>query len=115
MKYRILPAEEWDRLGAIIDPQYIPHPHAGSVAVAEDDSGNIAGVLFLQLAMHMEPLILKSPKVNFEKLHNTLMEAVKHNKGLHVYCFSDKEIVDRMAKHVGMDQLPYRVFEEVVT
>jgi hypothetical protein len=115
MRYRILEPSEWDRLSALIeDKDSIPHPLSASVAVAEDDSGNIAGLLFLQIALHMEPLILKSPKVSFEKLHNTLMKAVHQHKGLHIYCFSDKEIIDRMAYYVGMKPLPYKIFEQVV-
>lgn len=114
MRYKILDPKEWHRLNDVVDPQFIPHSDIASAAIAEDESGNITGVLFLQLALHMEPLILKSPHVSFERLHNTLMDAVKTDKGLHIYCFSDKEIIDRMAAHVGMKQTPYRVFEQVV-
>ena len=114
MKYRLLQPEEWDRLQAIMDTRYIPHPDTAHVAIAEDDTGVLVGALFLQLTLHEEPLVLTSPRVSFERLHETLMDAVKENKGLHVYVFSDKEIIDRMAEHVGMKRLPFRVFEKEV-
>lgn len=114
MNYRILGKSEWDRLQGIVEPQFIPSPQASAAAIAEDESGKITGVLFLQMVMHMEPLVLKSPQVNFEKLHDVLISAVSEHKGLHIFVFSDKEIVDRMANHVGMKELPYKIFEEVV-
>ena len=114
MKYRLLESSEWDRLKEIVDPEFIPNPQGAAAAIAEDESGKIAGVLLLQMAFHCEPLVLKSPQVNFERLHDVLHSAVEQHKGLHIYVFSDKEIVDRMAKHVGMKELPYKVFEEVV-
>lgn len=114
MNYRLLEPSEWDRLKTIVDSKHIPHPDAGSAAVCEDDNGNIVGVLFLQIALHMEPLILTSPKVSFSRLHDVLYNAVKANKGLHFYAFSDKEIISKMAEHVGMKQLPYTIFEQEV-
>lgn len=115
LTYRLLDPSEWERLTTLLDSKYIPHPDAASAAVAEDHEGNLVGVLFLQIALHEEPLILRSPKVSFEQLHKVLYNAVKDNKGLNIYCFSDKEIIDRMAAHVGMKQMPYKVFvQEVV-
>jgi len=115
MRYRLLKPEEWDRLNGIMEAKYIPHPATAHVAIAEDDNGVLLGALFLQLTFHMEPLVLTSPQVHFDRLHDTLVDAVKENKGLHIYVFSDKEIVDRMAEHVGMKKLPHRVFEKEVS
>lgn len=114
MQYRLLDPSEWDKLKQIVPEGYIPHPDVASVAVAVDDAGNLTGALFLQLALHMEPLVLRSPKVSFERLHNVLYDAVKMDKGLRIYCFSDKEIINRMADHVGMTELPYKVFQQEV-
>lgn len=114
MRYRLLDTSEWDRLRSVVAAEFIPSPEASAAAVAEDESGTIAGVLFLQMAMHMEPLVLKSPQVSFKRLHDVLAGAVESHKGLHIFVFSDKDIVDRMAEHVGMKELPYKVFEEVV-
>lgn len=115
MKYRLLESNEWDKLNQLVDSTHLPHPDTASAAVAEDEHGNIVGVLFLQLALHMEPLVLTSPKVSFERLHDVLYNAVQNDKGLRYYCFSDKEIVDKMAEHVGMHKLPYRVFAKDVS
>lgn len=114
MNYRLLDVSEWHRLQEIMDVAFIPHPDAASVAIAEDESGKIAGALFLQIALHMEPLVLTSPKVSFARLHDVIYDALKKDKGLRFYCFSDKEIVDRMAEHVGMTELPYKVFQKEV-
>lgn len=112
--YRLLHSDEWYKLNSILDSKVIPHPDAASAAVAEDDEGKLLGVLFLQIALHMEPLVLSSPSVNFERLHDVLIDAVSTDKGLHIYCFSDKDVIDAMAKHVGMKQLPYKVFEQEI-
>ncbi len=114
MNYRLLQREEWSRLDGIMDAKFIPHPDAASVAIAEDGAGDIVGVLFLQIALHMEPLILKSPKVSFEQLHGVLVDALAKDQGLRIYCFSDKEIISAMAKHVGMSELPYKIFEQEI-
>lgn len=114
MKYRILESSEWSRLSEVMESKYIPHADSATVAIAEGEDGSILGCLFLQLVLHMEPLVLTSPKVSFERLHKTITDSVSDNKGLRIYAFSDKEIVDRMAAHVGMKQLPYRVFEQEI-
>jgi hypothetical protein len=93
-----------------MDGKFIPSSDAASAAVAENEAGEIVGVLFLQLALHMEPLILTSPQVSFKSLYNTIHDAVASDKGLRIYCFSDKEIIDRMAEHVGMTALPAKIF-----
>jgi len=105
--YRLLNIDEWERLNTLLESKFIPSPAASTAAVAEDENRNIIGVLFLQLAMHMEPLVLSSPKVNFERLYSTLYNAFQDKKGLSFYCFSDKEVVNRMAEHVGMTKTPY--------
>lgn len=112
--YRILDRSEWERLSSIMNEKYIPHPDSATVAVAEED-GKLMGCLFLQLAFHVEPLVLSSPKVSFQRLHDTIIESISGHKGLRIYAFSDKEIVDRMAEHAGMKRTPYRVFEQEIT
>lgn len=115
MNYRLLDVADWHKLTPLVDSTHIPHPDTASAAIAEDDNGNIVGVLFLQIALHMEPLVLRSPKVSFERLYNVLYNAVQDKNGLRFYCFSNKEIIDRMAEHVGMQNIPCKVFvKEVV-
>jgi len=114
MRYRILDPKDWDRLKPLLSEydqaESIPHPDASTVAIAEDENGNIVGCLFLQLAFHMEPLVLKSPNVRFDELYSTIYNAISDHKGLHFYAFSDKEIVDRMARYVGMQETSMKVF-----
>jgi hypothetical protein len=115
MTYRLLEPTEWHKLKTLMDEQFIPSPEAAVVAVAEDESGELAGVLFLQLVLHMEPLVLRTPAVSFKRLHDVLHESVRQHKGLRYYAFSEKEVVDRMAEHLGMKPLPYKVFLQEVT
>jgi len=114
LTYRLLEPTEWHRLNVIMESQFIPHPDAASAAIAEDETGKLVGVLFLQLALHMEPLKLTNPSVNFQRLHDVLYDAVSQDKGLRIYVFSDKDIIDAMAVKVGMIPLPYKVFEQEV-
>jgi len=114
IKYRLLEAAEWHKLKALMDEQFIPPPEAAMVAVAEEETGELAGMLILQLVLHMEPLVLKTPSVSFKRLHDVLYDAVKDNKGLRYYAFSEKDVVDRMAAHLGMTLLPYKVFLQEV-
>ncbi len=114
MKYRLLDASEWNRLDELMGKEFIPSPDVASVAVAEDESGKITGLLFVQLVFHMEPLVLTSPKVSFERLYNVLYDALKQHNGLRFYCFSESEIIDRMANHLGLELLPYKVFMKEV-
>lgn len=111
MNYRLLRADEWSRLESIMPSNFIPQPEVCTAAIAEDEQGQLCGVLFLQLAFHLEPLVLRAPDVRFDKLYKTLYNAVEQSKGLHFYCFADSEVVAKMAEHVGMLKRPYEVFE----
>lgn len=111
MNYRLLNMDEWDKLKDLVDPKFLPPPEACVCAIAEDASGQICGMLFMQLAFHIEPLVLLNSSVRFDKLYGTLYNAVEDKKGLHFYCFADREVVAKMAEHVGMQLRPYAVFE----
>lgn len=109
MTYRILPAEEWPRLASIIagKEQYLPTPDSAICAVAENALGEIVGCLFFQKVFHVEPLVLKTPHARFDRLLETIETALAEYKGLPYYTFSDSEVVEGMARHVGMHRLPY--------
>lgn len=116
IRYRILDASEWSRLDALVESKYIPASESCTAAVAEDeDTGALLGVQFIQLAMHIEPLVLSSPKVNFMRLHEVLLDTVRSNKGLVLYAFSTSPQIDRMAELNGMRKTPYSVFVQEVT
>lgn len=115
MDYRLLKRDEWPKLQELMDPQYIPSPDSAAAAVAEDGDGRICGVLFMQLVLHMEPLVLSSPSVKFDRLYDVLYDEVHEHKGLRFYAFADRDVVARMAEHVGLKRTPYAVFEGEVT
>lgn len=113
LNYRLLKPEEWSKLDSLINGQgSIPGPESSEVAVAEDEEGNLVGALFIQMTMHMEPLVI-SPEskgaVNFSLLKKTLMEDVglEHTP---FYAFSGDARVGKMCKLEGMKQLPFRVW-----
>jgi hypothetical protein len=114
MRYRLLQREEWDKLSQIMDVAYIPHPDSAKCAVCETEDGTIIGALFAQLAMHMEPLIITRPQARFDRLHEVITDSFRDNPGLHMYVFSTNDLVDRMAEHVGMKPMPFRVYEQEV-
>lgn len=112
MNYRLLPSTEWNRLISLFEggEMFLPPPESATAAVAEDDTGEIQGVLFLQIQLHMEPLIIRSPRVNFLKLQETLHNAVADKKGLTYLCLADDPRVERMAEIAGFRRLNYTVW-----
>jgi hypothetical protein len=103
--------EEWDKLLTLLPVESIPLPNAASAAVAEHEDGSLAGVLIGQLVVHIEPLVLTSPKVSFKALFETLLEPLSEFKGLTYYAFSDSAVVAGMTEHLGMQAKPYQVWE----
>ena len=114
MTYRLLPPDEWRRLTDLIPAKYLPPPEAATAAVAEDEEGNVQGVLFLQLQLHMEPLLIRSPEVNFKRLQQVLHNAVAEHTGLCYFAFTDDPKVARMAELVGMELTPYQVWRKEI-
>ena len=110
MKYRLLGVEEWQRLHELVPAHLVPAPEVATAAVAEDDNGELQGVLFFQLQLHMEPLVLRSQKVSFKRLQETLHNAVANVKGLCYFAFTDNPQVAQMAKICGMEPLNAQVF-----
>jgi len=107
MTYRILPAEEWYRLDPIMARQgkAVPDQRLAAAAVAEKD-GEIKGVLFLQMVIHMEPLVIEDPYVNFLSLQETLETPMLLDKqGLSVYCYTQDEKMNRIVQLAGFERL----------
>ena len=116
MTYRLLSAEEWTKLSKICEghEHQVPSPITAYAAVAEDDDGVVRGVWFMQLAMHMEPIVLESPYVRYDKLADVLQSAISESKGLVYYCFSELEVVANMLTKLGFSKLPYEVWKKEV-
>lgn len=114
LNYRMLSAEEWSKLVPLIEglDGPIPSPESSEVAVAEDEEGNLVGALFLQMTLHMEPLVIDPSgrgAVNFLKLRETL-EGSGELAHVPYYVFSEDPRVGKMCKLGGLRQLPYRVW-----
>ncbi len=112
--YRLLPKEEWSRLASLSLPGPYPPPELAAAVVAERD-GLIAGVLFLQLCAHMEPLYIAPNHgglVNFRSMVATLESILP--SGTAYFVFTPDARVGGMAKAVGMTQLPFRVWTKEV-
>jgi hypothetical protein len=116
VKYELLDPDEWPRLIELVDPLTfpIPPPHSASAVVARDDSdhGQLAGALFLQPQLHMEPLIISqkySGYVNFSRMVR-LFES--HLEGREYYVFAPDEKIARMAELVGLTRLPWMVYHK---
>lgn len=113
MQYRILDAEEWDRLKPLFSSEdRIPRPELATCAVAADDDGEILGMVALQVQLHLEPLRILNPKVDFRRLFSTLMDALHENShGLVYYaCIKDPKVA-RIASIVGMEPIPYELWQ----
>lgn len=106
MTYRLLPAEEWERLGPIMERQNFPIPDSrvAAAAVAERD-GEIVGVWFLQMILHLEPLVIEDPYVNFRTLQETLeTPMLLDKKGITYYCCTENEKTTQIAKVCGFNR-----------
>lgn len=121
--YRILAPEEWDRLKIIADKLGGPIPEAVSAkaAIAENEQGQIVGILFLQLALHLEPIAIDPAhrgKVSFktlaETLDNSVRESLQAGERAEYYVFTPDKRVAKMCKIHGMKQLPYRVWHKAL-
>lgn len=113
MLYRMLNADEWERLVPLFEGHEgaLPVPEIASASIAEDDDGEIQGMLMLQLQFHMEPLVIKTPRVSFERLHRTLSEALAERKGLTYYVFVPDAKIAAMVGHLGLQPEPWEVWK----
>ena len=123
MKYRLLEPEEWGKLGKMFEiyKQTPPPPELATVAVAEDDNGELAGCLVLQLVLHMEPLVIQNPRANFLRLQAVLEKSLSDglrelapDEKVEYYCFSETEKVSRMAELMGLQKMPYKIWRKEV-
>jgi hypothetical protein len=107
--YRLINKNEWGKLLSILpDGFYLPDYNYSSAAVAEMGE-EIVGVLFIQLALHTEPLIINDKRVNYQKLLKVLDDNLA--PGTAYYAFAPNSTIGRMAELVGMEeQVGWRIF-----
>jgi hypothetical protein len=80
--YRLLPAEEWERLAPLFRQfnWFLPPHMLANAAVAENEHGQIVGLQMLQLVLHAEPAFIDtkySGIVNYLRLWKILDELPK--------------------------------------
>ena len=119
MRYRLLEAHEWEKLVPLATELSVPLPpkEAAAVVVAEEND-IIYGALFLQLALHLEPLLISPSgrgKVDFRRLTSSMESSLKeHGQHIEYFAFIENPKVARMAEIEGMEELPYKVWRKVV-
>ena len=124
-QYRMLTPKEWPRIQPLVEelgevpPQEQAEMGLAQAAVAENDAGQIIGVLFLQLAWHMEPMVIdpnERAHVNFKALGSTLDQYIEDTAAgpIEYFVFSPNKKVGAMAKHGGMTQKPWRVWHKEI-
>lgn len=113
MNYRLLPPDEWDKLKPLYPPDRpLPSPLAASVVVAEQGT-DLVGALFLQLALHMEPLIIHDPRVNFMQMVRAFDGQLP--SGSTYYAFAPDAKIGRMAEIAGMAEVVgWRIYKKEV-
>jgi len=118
VKYELLDPNEWPRLVELVDPLTvpIPPPHTASAVVARDDldHGRLAGALFLQPALHMEPLIIGSRYSGYVNYARMVRLFESHLGGREYFVFAPDGRIARMAELVGMTRLPWNVYRKEV-
>jgi len=93
--YRMLPAQEWNKLGdlyfTLFPDAQLPTPETASVAVAEDEDGVVRGFWFFQMAAHLEPAGIDpslSGEVSLHILRDTIHKALSNFPGMEYYLYT---------------------------
>jgi hypothetical protein len=112
LNYRLLTPDEWPKLKKLFGDNPLPNPVASVIAVAENDAGEIMGLLCLQIQWHMEPLIIpKGSKANFLRLKQVLDNQLPKDANACYYSFIVDDHMAVMAEHAGMKPEPFMVFK----
>jgi len=114
VKYRLLPAEEWERLRPLFKQfdWFLPPQMLASAAVAENGNGEIVGFQILQAVLHAEPAFIDtrySGIVNYLRMWD-ILEALpnKHKNPLLVPGFllvAPDEKIKEMAEIGGFSEI----------
>jgi len=105
--FRVLPAEEWERLIPFFgdNAQHIPHPAMSAVVVGEAD-GEIVLAHVLQLVYHAEPLVIREDyrHAGLWRESTRMIEGL-FAKGNSYYINTDNAAVKNMAEKNGMTRV----------
>ena len=116
MNYRLLPAEEYERLKFIFEPRSLPLPDPliEKVGVAED------GAIVAMIIQRFLPLIdglwvapqYRGGRVNYKQLGGLIEELFTHLPGSRLYALGTGKHVRRIALECGYKELEWKVLEK---
>ena len=106
--YRLLPADEWDRLRDVYpENAEVPSPVVASVVIAELH-GEIVGYLVLQVALHMEPLYIKDHQADYRTMARLLLTALP--SGVPYFSCVPNKQMEHVASELGMTPTDWKVY-----
>jgi hypothetical protein len=109
--YRILPPEEWEKLIPIYPTGLIIPPSDTSIAAVAECNGELVAFWFLQIALHMEPLLIKDGLADYHKLAALLKEALP--QGVPFLSSVPDEKMAHIAESVGMQATGWQLYAGV--
>lgn len=115
MKYELLKPEDYAKVGPVFHQFNENVPELGAASIAHEDD-NIAGLLCLQPAFHVEPLIVLPEyrgKVDVVKLYRELMKVIP--KGTPHYSFvpDDDRRISQIAGSFGLKPMGWSVWKGI--
>ena len=115
MTFRVLEPGEW----GMIEHEFaahdvvMPHPNHALIVGAFQDDGKMAGFVVCQTQIHMEPLVLYNPAAArglIRKAEETL--AKMFDKPTY-FAFAEGNVAG-IAKALGLEEIPYKIFKKEV-
>ena len=110
LTYRLLKPEEWERLKGLADnDDWIPHPGASAVIVAEAE-GKIEGFLVAQLAIHVEPIWISSLSRGGAMMFRLWTEMQKHLREQQIKVFfshASTAEIGAYLERLGLEKLEF--------
>ena len=110
MKTRVLPVDEWPRLGGM--PAWgeapLPDPEHALIVVVEDDGGEILMHWVAVTFVHLECL-WKRPDCGAgvtRALLETMFDELRSRDIAAVWTIAQTPEIDRLARHAGFERLP---------
>src|SRR4249920_2549593 len=117
IRYRIIETTEWARLKPIFEAHGTPMPSAmlSTAAIAENDDGEIIGMLTLQPLIHAEPLWVDPRYRGMMVVRGMFRQAEKllaRFPGSRISAFTENGTAAALAQMAGFEKQPYTVFRK---
>lgn len=115
IRYRLIEPTEWEKLKPIFEAHNTRMPNAAlsTAAIAENEAGEIVGMITLQPMIHAQPLWINpeyTGKVNLRGLFRKLEEVVNQFPGSRVYVFTKNGQSEALAELAGLSKEPFSVY-----